>query len=103
MGVNESFREGAAVNINVFILLTIILFSFGCTLKTSDELYVDGVKSVRTGKFNDAIVLLRKALEKNHNHLDARYELAMVYVSVGRYELAEKEFQKVKLMSARWF
>lgn len=90
------------MNIKAIILLTSILFNTGCTLKTSDDLYTDGVKSVREGKLNGAIELLKNALAKNHNHLRARHELARVYVLVGKYDQAEKEFQKVKMMSSYW-
>ncbi|MDD2580672.1 MAG: PEP-CTERM system TPR-repeat protein PrsT [Desulfuromonadaceae bacterium] len=83
----------------IIFLLTVIIFSSGCTGKTSDELYADGVKALREGNANGAIVLFRNALEKNQNHLDARYQLAKAYVSARKYELAEKEFQKVKLLN----
>ncbi|MBV5339596.1 MAG: PEP-CTERM system TPR-repeat protein PrsT [Deltaproteobacteria bacterium] len=82
-----------------FILLTIILINFGCTGKSSEELYADGVKSLREGNSNGAVVLFRNALEKNQNHINARYQLARAYLSEGKYELAEKEFQKVKRLN----
>lgn len=83
----------------IVILLTIIFFNSGCTGKTSEELYADGVKLLREGNSNGAIVLFRNALEKDQNHLDARYQLARAYVSEGKYEQAEKEFQKVKRLN----
>lgn len=91
--------EGAAVYSKIIFLLAVIIFSSGCTGKTSDELYADGVKTLREGNANGAIVLFRNALEKNQNNLDARYQLAKAYVSARKYELAEKEFHKVKLLN----
>jgi len=91
--------EGTVVYKKILIMLTIILFNFGCTGKTSEELYVDGVKLLREGNSNGAIVLFRNALEKDQNHINARYQLARAYVSEGKYEQAEKEFQKVKRLN----
>ncbi|MDD2310086.1 MAG: PEP-CTERM system TPR-repeat protein PrsT [Desulfuromonadaceae bacterium] len=83
----------------IVILLTMILLNSGCTGKSSEELYADGVKSLREGNSNGAIVLFRNALEKNQSHINARYQLARAYLSEGKYELAEKEFQKVKRLN----
>ncbi len=91
--------EGTAVYKKIVILMTLCVFNFGCTGKTSDELYADGVKMLREGNSNGAIVLFRNALEKNQNNLDARYQLAKAYVSEKKYELAEREFQKVKRLN----
>lgn len=87
--------EGAAVYKKIVIMLIMVIFNFGCTGKTSDQLYAEGVKLLREGNSNGAIVLFRNALEKDQNHLDARYQLARAYAAEGKYELAEKEFQKV--------
>jgi putative PEP-CTERM system TPR-repeat lipoprotein len=76
-----------------------ILLNSGCTGKSSEELYADGVKLLNEGNSNGAIVLFRNALEKNQSHIDARYQLARAYLSEGKYELAEKEFQKVKRLN----
>lgn len=83
----------------IVILLTIMIFNSGCTGKTSGDLYAEGVKLLRGGNSNGAIVLFRNALEKDQNHLNARYQLACAYLSVGKYEQAEKEFQKVKRLN----
>ena len=93
--------EGTAVYKKIVFVLTVVIFNFGCTGKTSDELYADGVKALRKGNSNGAIVLFRNALDKNQNNLDARYQLAKAYVSVRKYELAEKEFQKVRLLNPK--
>lgn len=81
------------------ILLALIVSTSGCTGKTSEELYAGGVKLLREGKSSGAIVLFKNALEKNQNYLDARYQLARAYLLEKKYELAEKEFQKVKLLN----
>ncbi|MDD2272192.1 MAG: PEP-CTERM system TPR-repeat protein PrsT [Desulfuromonadaceae bacterium] len=93
--------EGTVVYKKIVFVLTVVIFNCGCTGKTSDELYADGVKALHKGNSSGAIVLFRNALDKNQNNLDARYQLAKAYVSVRRYELAEKEFQKVKLLNPK--
>lgn len=78
------------------IIIAIVLFNIaGCSGKTKEELYAKGVKQINDGNPNGAIVFLKNALEKDQNYLDARYQLAKAYVAAGKYEQAEKEFQKV--------
>lgn len=81
------------------ILLLLLFGTFGCAGKTSEELYADGVQLLQDGKSDSAIVLFKNALMKNQSFLNARYQLARAYMSEEKYELAEKEFQKVKLMN----
>lgn len=87
------------MNKTIAIVLALLISISGCASKTGEELYSDGIKLLREGKAGSAIVLFRNALEKNQNYLDARYQLAKAYQSEKRYELAEKEFQKVKLLN----
>lgn len=81
------------------IILALFIATSGCAGKTSEELYSEGVKLLQEGKAGGAIVYFKSALEKNQNYLDARYQLAKAYLSEKKYELAEKEFQKVKLLN----
>ncbi len=77
------------------LMLGIAIGICGCTAKSSTELYADGVNKLREKNPNAAIILFKSALEKDQNFLDARYQLAKAYLSTGKYEQAEKEFQKV--------
>ena len=77
------------------ILLIMLLTIAGCSSKTKEELYAEGVKQIKDGNPNGAIVFLKNALEKDQNYLDARYQLAKAYLDAGKFEQAEKEFQKV--------
>lgn len=95
----DSSRRVLTVHIKILIMLLILAIGSGCTGKSSEELYLDGVKLLRGGNANGAIVLFKNSLEKDQNHLGARYQLARAYASVRKYELAEKEFQKVKLLN----
>lgn len=78
---------------NIFALL-ICLTLIGCSGKTKEELYTEALQQLKTNP-NGALLLLKSALEKDPNYLDARYQLSKAYMSVGKYEQAEKEFQKV--------
>lgn len=75
----------------LFIALTLI----GCNGKTKEALYSEGVKELGKANLSGALVLFKSALEKDSNYQDARYQLAKTYFASEKYELAEKEFEKV--------
>jgi putative PEP-CTERM system TPR-repeat lipoprotein len=83
----------------IIIMLALLIGTAGCGGKTSEELYAEGIKLLREGKSGGAIVLFKNALEKNQNYLEARHQLAKAYLSEKKYELAEKEFQKVRRLN----
>lgn len=86
----------AALYKRIITLVSIVLGITGCSGKTSNDLYVAGVKELQQGNSGSAIVLFKNALEKDQNHVDARYQLARAYMASGKFEQAEKEFQKVQ-------
>ena len=79
----------------IVILFLIVVCISGCGGKSKEELYADGLKKVKEGNANGAIVLFRNALEKDPNYQDARYQLGKAYLATAKYEQAEKELQKV--------
>jgi putative PEP-CTERM system TPR-repeat lipoprotein len=79
----------------IIVLIALFCSVAGCGSKTKDELYAEGLTQIEKGNPAGAIVFLRSALEKDQNYFDARYQLAMAYTATGRYEQAEKEFQKL--------
>ena len=88
--------EGIALSKGILILLLIVAVAFsGCRGKTKEELYSEGVKQSKNANPSGAIVLMKSALEKDPNFLDARYQLALAYTATGKYEQAERELQKV--------
>ena len=91
--------EGSSVYKKLVLLLALFTVNCGCTGKTSEELFAEGSKALLGGDSGSAIVLLRGSLEKNQNNCEARYQLARAYEAVGKYELAEKEYQKVKRLN----
>lgn len=96
---NRAIPEDTAVYKKAIILLALLVGTSGCTGKTGEELFSDGVRMLREGNAGGAIVLFKSALEKKQNYLDARYQLAKAYQAERKYELAEKELQKVKLLN----
>lgn len=78
------------------VLVLAFLVSTGCGGKSKDQLYAEGVKQLASGNANGAVVLFKSVLDKDQNFLDARFQLAKAYVSIGKYEQAEKEFLKVR-------
>lgn len=67
----------------------------GCSSKTKEELYSEGLKQVNAANPSGAVVFFKNALEKDENFLDARFQLGMAYAKLGKREQAEKEFLKV--------
>jgi len=77
------------------IILVLVVALTGCRGKTKEELYSEGLKQALNANPSGAIVLLKNALDKDPNYLDARYQLALAYTATGKHEQAEREFQKV--------
>ncbi len=78
----------------VVVALVIVTFT-ACSSKTKEELYNEGVNQIKSGNPGAAIVMLKNALEKDQNYLEARYQLGVAYKESKKYEQAEREFQKV--------
>src|SRR5208337_495237 len=85
-------------SIKVFFLFFIVLGILSCHAKTKEELMSDAAKQMKDNKPSAAIILLKNALEKNQNFIEARFQLGKAYTAAGKYEQAEKEFQKVSMM-----
>ena len=83
----------------IFVLGIVVLgMAFavaGCKSKTIEQLYTEGVQQLQGGNPGGAIVLLKNALDKDQNQVEARYQLAKAYAAAGKSEQAEKELQKV--------
>lgn len=80
---------------NLLLCLVLLLTVTGCGGKSKEELYAKGVEEIKNGNPNGAIVFLKNALEKDQNYTDARHQLGIAYMDTGKYEQAEREFQKV--------
>ena len=87
--------EGIQLFRKLIIMLLILSFAAGCNSKTKEDLFSEGKRQLDKGNANWAAVLLKKALEKDPNYIDARYALARAYISAKKFEQAERELQKV--------
>lgn len=79
-------------------LITLVLMMAvlsGCGGKSKETLLSEATKKLKEGNPGAAIVMLRNALEKDPNYVEARYQLAKAYLEATKYEQAEKELQKV--------
>jgi putative PEP-CTERM system TPR-repeat lipoprotein len=81
----------------IVILAFFFLLFAGCgdRYKTKEDLLNKGVKFMNVGDPGNAVVLFKKALEKDQNFFDARLKLAEAYLVLGKLDSAEKELQKV--------
>ena len=82
----------------LLLCLTIFcLLASGCSdsYKTKEELFKEGQKSITANDPNSAIIFFKKALEKDQNFFEARFQLARAYTKVGKIDSAEKELQKL--------
>jgi putative PEP-CTERM system TPR-repeat lipoprotein len=86
--VLKSFKGVACLALIVFLVT-------GCRGQSAEELLQEGTKLAAAGNYNGAIVFFKNALEKDANSIDARYQLAEAYLRSGRFEQAEREFEKV--------
>lgn len=68
----------------------------GCKGKTKEELFSEGMKEKNKGNHNGAIVLFKNALEKDPGYREARLNLAKELLTIGRLELAEREFRNIQ-------
>lgn len=73
----------------------ILIVLTGCSRKSKEDLYAEGVKQLTAANPSGAVVLFKSALEKDENYLDARFQLGKSYAKLGKHEQAEKEFTKV--------
>ncbi len=79
----------------LIVTFALIYCVTGCEGKSRDQLYVEGMNEVKNGKPEAAVIFFRNALEKDQNFFDARYQLALVYTKIGKYEQGKREFLKL--------
>jgi putative PEP-CTERM system TPR-repeat lipoprotein len=80
----------------LLIVLSVAVFS-GCNNKvlSKQQYYEKGVKYLQNGNSSGATIAFKKAIEKDQNYFEARYQLGLAYILQRKYDLAEREFLKV--------
>ena len=77
------------------ISFAIIVAFSGCDRAMSEAELLSAAKSAYTEKsYSEASIHLKKILQKNSNHFQARYLLGEVYLSIGLWRESEKELLK---------
>jgi putative PEP-CTERM system TPR-repeat lipoprotein len=87
------------LNKAVILILILPIVLGGCTghqSKTKEQLVNEGIKFNQQNDPGAAVILFKKALEKDPNYFEARFLLAKSYYAVGKINSAEKELQKVR-------
>ncbi len=79
----------------IFILIALSLAGCSDKYKTKEELFKEGIKIMNANNPSGAIVAFKRALEKDQNFFEARFQLAKAYREVGKLDSAENELQKV--------
>ncbi len=75
------------------IIFTVWVLAVGCSSKTKEEFFAEGMKAA-ANKPRNAIIFFKNALEKDQNYFDARFQLAKAYTAIEKFDAAEKEFLK---------
>lgn len=88
-------------NIFAFILLSLLVVNFlsGCSIgsKGSKQRYlISGKKYLEKGKYNEALIQFKNALQMDPGYADAHYHLALTYLKLNYLENAYKELERVK-------
>jgi putative PEP-CTERM system TPR-repeat lipoprotein len=80
------------------VALAMLIVSSGCTFqrKTKEQFLSEGVQQVQANNPVGALVLFKKALDKDPNYFEARLQLAKAYFSIGKPDAAEKELLKAR-------
>jgi len=79
--------------IRCLLILIVCLVMCGCSGKSKEELYAQALQQIKTNP-NGALLLLKSALEKDPNYLDARYQLSKTYMAVGKFEQAKRNSKR---------
>jgi tetratricopeptide (TPR) repeat protein len=83
----------AILSLGIFLALT------GCTDNSKHELLSAGIRSIDENDHQGAIAFLSKALQKDPNLFEARFQLARACLFSDKLDCAEKELKKVVYQS----
>jgi tetratricopeptide (TPR) repeat protein len=84
-------------NFITFVFLFIALSVISCNGQelSKKQYYEKGLYFFKSGNPNGAIVAFKKAIEKDPEYYEARYQLSQAYTLQDKYESAQKELRKV--------
>ena len=77
----------------LFVFILICNFSFG---QTEKKFVREGNKQYRKGKFNDAEISYRKALEKKKDSFESTFNLGDALYKQGKYDEALEQFKSIE-------
>ena len=81
------------------LLVSIVLFAFVGAVYAEDkpvEFFKSGIKLANEGKYDEAIVDLKKAIELKPKYAESHLHLGVVYANKKQYDEATKELEAAK-------
>lgn len=87
----------------ICVILAVAAAVLGCSqrFETREDLYREGMKLMDAGNPAGAVVFFKKALDRDQNYTESRFQLARAYSAVGKFAVAEKELRKVAMQGPR--
>ena len=83
------------------LIISLAVLISGCSNQnlSKTEHFKKGLSFLENGNPNGAILSFKSAIEKDENYFEARYQLALAYISQNKYESAEKELKKALMLN----
>ncbi len=86
------------ISVSIKLLLVVFLFIWnsGCgdANLSESQMLENTNKYLADGKFKNAVIELKNILQKNPSQGEARYKLGRIYLQIGDFSAAAKEFRK---------
>ncbi len=89
------FFSGNTKRGSLHMMLLCVLFSYSSIAQTEKKYVRDGNKQYKNGKFNDAEINYRKAIEKNKDSFEGAFNLGDALYKQGKYQEALEQFQSL--------
>ena len=85
------------------LISTLILFGFllltSCIQDSKEQILLEGMEFVKAGNQKGAIIFFKRALTKDPDYLEARLQLGKAYLRLGKFALAEPEFDAAQIQA----
>lgn len=79
----------------MLILLNACAVAQKTTDKKAENLFIEGIRYINMGQMEAAEMSLTKAVQRDPNFLDAKLNLAQVYLMQNRFDIAQKTLEEI--------
>ncbi len=85
----------------LILIVSLALLFGGCSSQDmgKTEYFKQGLSFLKSGNSSGAILSFKHAIEQDENYFEARYQLALAYISQNKYDSAEKELKKALMLN----